>query len=58
MKGYRTVIFNVLAAILPVLEASGQDLGLTGQNLAYYGLAVTVGNIVLRFFTTTPVGSK
>jgi hypothetical protein len=56
MKGWKTVLFNLAAAIMPVLEASGADLGLQGNNLAYYALAVTVGNIVLRFFTTTPIG--
>jgi len=58
MKGYKTVIFNILASILPVLEASGADLGLTGQNLALYGLGITVGNIILRAFTTTAIGQK
>lgn len=58
LKGYKTVIFNILAAIIPVLEVSGAELGLEGQGLALYGLAVTIGNIVLRFFTNTPIGQK
>lgn len=58
MKGWKTVLFNVLAAIIPVLEVSGTDLGLEGQQLAIYGLGVTVANLVLRFFTTTPVGKS
>lgn len=58
LKGYKTVLFNIFAAILPVLEASGADLGLEGQNLAYYALAVTIGNVILRFFTSTPVGKS
>jgi len=57
-KGYKTFIFNILAAILPVLEASGADLGLSGQALALYGLGVTIGNIVLRFLTSTPIGKS
>ena len=56
LKGYKTVIFNIVAAIMPVLEASGADLGLTGQGLALYGLGITIGNIVLRYLTTTPIG--
>lgn len=56
MKGWKTVVFNVLASILPVLEVAGADLGLEGAALAYYGLGVTVANVILRFFTTTPVG--
>lgn len=58
MKGYKTVIFNVLAAIIPVLEVSGTDLGLEGNGLAIYGLGVTIANLVLRFVTTGPVFNK
>lgn len=58
MKGFKTVIFNVLAAVLPVLEVAGADLGLEGEKLALYALAITIGNVVLRFFTTTPIGKK
>lgn len=58
MKGFKTVIFNVLAAIIPVLEVAGADLGLEGQGLAYYGLGVTIANLILRFVTTTPVFNK
>ena len=55
ITGWKTVGFNVLAAILPVLEVSGVELGLEGNALALYGLGVTVGNVILRFFTKTPV---
>lgn len=55
LKGWKTVLFNVLAAIIPVLEVSGQDLGLDGNGLAFYGLGITVANLVLRFVTTSPV---
>lgn len=58
MRGYKTVLFNILAAIMPILEASGADLGLTGQNATYYALFITFINLVLRAFTTTPIGSK
>lgn len=58
LKGKRTVIFNVLAAILPVLEVSGADLGLEGDALAIYALAITVFNVILRGLTNTPVFKK
>ncbi len=58
LKGFKTVIFNILATIMPVLEISGVELGLEGAALAYYGLAVTIINLVLRFFTDTPIGKK
>lgn len=57
MKGYRTLILNLLLAIAPVIQATGAaDIGLTGQAAEYYTLAVTVLNMVMRMMTTTPVG--
>ena len=58
IRGWKTVLFNVLAAIIPVLEVSGTDLGLDGNALAVYGLGVTIANLVLRFITSTPVFKK
>lgn len=58
MKGFKTVLFNIGAAIMPVLEVSGVEMGLEGDSLAYYGLGVTVVNLILRFFTTTAVGKS
>ena len=58
IKGWKTVLFNIAAAIVPVLEVSGAELGLEGNALALYGLGVTLGNIVLRFFTSTPIGKN
>ena len=58
IKGYKTVLFNVLAAIMPVLEVSGQDLGLDGNAMAVYALGVVIGNAVLRYFTTTAIGKS
>ena len=58
MKGYRTLIFNLLAAILPIMEASGADLGLTGNAQQAYALFIVVGNVILRTYTTTPIAKK
>lgn len=58
IKGWKTVVFNVLASIMPVLEVAGVDLGLEGDKLALYGLGVTVANIVLRYFTSTAIGKS
>ena len=58
MKGWRTILFNLLAAIMPVMEASGADLGLTGDKLVLYTTLVTLGNVILRMLTTTAVGKK
>lgn len=58
MKGWRTILFNVAAAILPVLQVSGTELGLSGNHLAIYAVGVNVANIVLRSITTTAIGKK
>ena len=58
MKGYRTVLFNAVAAIIPVLEVSGHQLGLEGSGLAWYTVAITVINLGLRAITHTPIGKS
>lgn len=55
LKGYRTVAANILSLIVVVLGA------LTGQitdpgTLQIIAAALAVGNVLLRFLTTTPVG--
>lgn len=64
-KGWRTVAFNVLAAIAavaaPVLDAlSGVDLSalLTKDEAAAFAIGVAVANSVLRAITTTPLGER
>jgi hypothetical protein len=65
LKGWRTVIFNVLSLlvllagiVLQYLDA----LGLTDLQAAYAGLGlnifVAVANVYLRTITTTPLGKK
>ena len=56
MKGYRTVLFNIGAAVLPILQATDFTDILGAQGMTFYGLAITLANVALRFFTTTPVG--
>lgn len=64
IKGYRTVAFNVVAGVVGALYGNEavqlvQSLGLTADQAvdALVGLIVA-GNVVLRFFTTTPVGQR
>ena len=53
MTGYRTLIANVLTALVGIFG---------GQEISQYVstetviIIVTVGNIILRFLTKTPVG--
>jgi hypothetical protein len=59
MKGYRTLIFNILSAILGVLAATDPSgLGLTENQSGVLVTGVAVGNILLRAITTTPIGKK
>lgn len=55
MKGYRTIIFNVLALIFSVAATAGFDIDLEAQGQITTGILALV-NIWLRFKTDTPVG--
>lgn len=56
MKGYRTVLFNLVAiATLAITEYA--DL-IPPNVLPYVAFGIAVANIILRFNTTTPVGRK
>lgn len=55
MKGWKTIIFNVLMAILLVVEEQGE---LWGLSIEVIGFITVIGNAILRFFTTTPVGKS
>lgn len=55
MKGWKTIVFNIISAIILVAETYGVGFGLDPQTIAYIAL---IGNFVLRFFTTTPVGKS
>lgn len=56
MTGYRTLLFNVLVAVVGVLSATDwvQLVGSTRAGWVVTGIGI-VGT-VLRFLTTTPVG--
>ena len=59
MKGYKTLLFNLLLAVGPVLQATGAaDLGLVGTWATGYALLITLVNFILRFYTTTPAGQS
>jgi hypothetical protein len=65
MKGFRTVIFNAVSAIVMVLGALLQyvdQLPITDGQAAMVGLASTIavnfGNTYLRWITTTPMGKS
>jgi hypothetical protein len=52
MKGWKTILFNIIAGLLLVAEQQGINFGLTPEII---GIIVVIGNFVLRFLTTTPI---
>lgn len=58
LKGYKTVIFNALAGIIPILELTEVRDIIPAQYVPYYALGVVLANMALRYVTTTPVGRK
>lgn len=55
MKGWKTIIFNALTGILLLVEQMGVGLGIGPEVVS--GILV-VGNLILRFVTTSPVMKK
>lgn len=69
MKGYRTIFFNALAAVVPLIDGLVQVVGAVEGDaqmrsmipdgwLPYYALLVAVANIWLRTKTDTPAFKK
>jgi len=58
MKGFKTLTFNGLAVILPILEGLDVSNLLNETGMAVYVLIVAIGNAVLRFVTDSPVGKS
>lgn len=53
MKGWKTIIFNILTGGLLLVEGLGEGWGI---DLGTIAAVSSIVNIVLRFITTTPVG--
>jgi len=59
MRGFKTITFNILSALLPLLEASGLSSYLTDSQMILYLIGIIAGNPILRvWFTSTPVGKS
>lgn len=57
MKGWRTVMFNILG--MATLAATSEYAAVIPPKAQpYVALGITVGNIVLRTVTTTPIGQS
>lgn len=67
MKGYKTIIFNSIMAIIAVVYALNPDAekpsaeqvqGSVDAVEAGFTAVLTVGNVILRAITTSPVFKK
>lgn len=55
LKGFRTIIFNILGSVIPVLQTTDLATILTPSQMAIYTLLIGIGNLVLRTFTDTKI---
>ena len=47
-KGWKTVSFNLLAAVVPILELTELKGAIPEEFIPFYAIVVAVGNIYLR----------
>jgi hypothetical protein len=55
MKGYKTVVVNAAATILPIVDVLANNGALFGPSGAAAVSLLALANIVLRWVTTTPI---
>lgn len=58
LKGYKTLVFNLLAAVVPLLELTELKAVVPDDYMPIYMLVVALGNVYLRTITTSPVGKQ
>ncbi|MDG1285968.1 MAG: hypothetical protein P8P30_00210 [Rickettsiales bacterium] len=58
MKGWKTVLFNSLFAILGIVEESAHVLTSDADNAGYIVTGVAVANMILRGVTDTKMFSN
>lgn len=58
MKGFKTVLFNILGLVLVVLQYFLDTPGFLNVNPTIIVAVITTVNFVLRFVSDTPVFSK
>ena len=56
VRGWRTMLFNLVAGIAPVLQLTEVAAVMPAGWLPWYALAMALMNMWLRSVTTTPVG--
>lgn len=58
LKGYKTIIFNVATIIAALAEMTDLISVVSPGSESTVLLAVGIANLVLRYLTTTPVGTS
>ena len=58
LKGYKTIVFNLLASVVPLLELTEIKAIVPDDQMPLYMFVVAGVNLLLRYLTTTPVGKK
>jgi len=57
-KGWKTVTFNVLSSLVPLMELTELKSIVPVEYIHYYVLVIALINMLLRFVTSTAVGKK
>jgi len=58
LKGYKTIAFNLLASVVPLLELTEIKSIVPDDQMPLYLFVVAGVNLLLRYLTNTPVGKK
>jgi hypothetical protein len=58
MKGYRTIIFNALSAVVPIVSLTEWHAIFPAEWLPYWLFAVALINVYLRTVTSTALGRR
>jgi hypothetical protein len=58
MKGYRTIAFNTLSAVVPIVSLTEWHAVFPAEWLPYWLLVVALINVYLRTVTSTALGRR
>jgi hypothetical protein len=58
LKGYRTIIINILLSVMPVMELTELTQVMPQEWLPWYALGMALVNMWLRSVTTTRIGHR
>lgn len=58
LKGYRTLIWNVANSAIYAMELANTQFGVPESWMPIWMGVYILGNLLLRLYTTTPVGRR